>query len=247
MFQDLKGRRYNLYAYSYLGFGQDYAKTTYYETLSQQEQVDPCCYPGHVCGNINAIFGSGDFDACQTHIRELVFGQSSAKNPAASHVPPTSSQPKLQGGFYATENFYYIRNDIQSYIPNKQDVMNLAKQTQVGRLICANDNVDDEDGKYCFGMAYQSVFLERIGANKLLHRTKVVREIENVDVDWSLGAAVVHVCNHYMPAHRRNGFGDSAFSSTIDNVPATWFLVLLGVLLILISVRKKSSSSKSLD
>ena len=75
-FQDLKGRTYNLYAYSYLGFGQDYARTHYYNSLSSEEQSDPCCYPGRVCGDIHPVFGSGNFDSCEAHIRELVFGNS---------------------------------------------------------------------------------------------------------------------------------------------------------------------------
>ena len=75
-FQDLKGRTYNLYAYSYLGFGQDYARTHYYNSLSSEEQSDPCCYPGRVCGDIHPVFGSGNFDSCEAHIRELVFGMS---------------------------------------------------------------------------------------------------------------------------------------------------------------------------
>ena len=75
-FKDLKGRTYNLYAYSYLGFGQDYARTHYYKSLSSEEQSDPCCYPGRVCGDIHPVFGSGNFDSCEAHIRELVFGNS---------------------------------------------------------------------------------------------------------------------------------------------------------------------------
>ena len=119
--------------------------------------------------------------------------------------------------------------------------MSLSKQDEVGRLICGNSNVEDPDGKLCFGLAYQKVFLDRIGASSLRITPQVVRKIENDDIDWALGAAVTHACSHFS-SHSSHGFiADPAFSNTIDNVPAIWFLILLGFILVLVSVRRKVS------
>ena len=117
--------------------------------------------------------------------------------------------------------------------------MSLKKQDQVGRLICGNTDVTDPDGKYCFGLAYQKVFLDRIGASDLTITPQVVRNIDNGDIDWALGAAVTHACEHF--SHTHDFITDPAFTSTIDNVPASWFLILLGIILVLVSVRRKKT------
>ncbi len=239
-FVDLKGRRYNLYAHSYLGFGQDYAMTTFYKRLSANTQNDPCCYPGRICGQEKAIFGSGDYLQCVDEVKELVFGDSQA--------PPSQTQPDLQGPFYATENFFYVRDDVSTYSGmDREKTMMIQNVNLVGSNICSNKNIQDEDGKYCFALAYQNVFLEKIGGLKLRNPPKVTRTVNGGEVDWALGAAVVHVCHHYMPS----GGGwmqHSAFSSTIDNVPASWFLLLLLVLLVMLTWRKKNGGdNKFLD
>ena len=124
---------------------------------------------------------------------------------------------------------------------HSQDTMSLKKQDQVGRLICGNTDVTDPDGKYCFGLAYQKVFLDRIGASGLTITPQVVRSIDNGDIDWALGAAVTHACEHF--SHTHDFITDPAFTSTIDNVPASWFLILLGIILVLLSVRRKKASN----
>ena len=55
--------------------------------------------------------------------------------------------------------------------------------------------VFDRNNRYCFGLAFQTVLLEELSAVGVLRPT-ITKNIGGSDLDWALGAAVVHFSTH---------------------------------------------------
>jgi apyrase len=235
-YTDLAGRRHNVYALSYLGFGQDHAKqrlsnyiniryiNQWKRTTGEKDFVgyDPCFRSSYkrTTGSHNQIQikGSGNFQLCREHIKNVLFNISMPDQPPLIPGLQTHSgyaQPPLSGKFIATENFWYTRksNDV---VPSAELLLDDNYVNKLGERYCGtwgnNRMVEISDGsdgdgkpkksiqfdvnnKYCFGLAFQSVFLEMLHANGP-SLPKITKNIGGSDLDWAMGAAVVHFSTH---------------------------------------------------
>lgn len=186
VFEDSRGRRYNLYAASYLGYGQDYAMDTYFEHARSDEE--PCCVRGGQCGPERDRRGIGAYETCVERVRAVLF-QSERFT-----VPPSTMQT-----FVATENFYYTRSDVADIMP-ASFVMDMNRADDFGKELCAGSDAVlavDRDRKLCFSVAFQTAFLDALGMfDGDTGAPKVTGRIRGVSVNWALGAAMLHLSQH---------------------------------------------------
>ena len=219
LFTDIAGRRHNIYALSYLGFGQDHAKTRLAAVVDARaaagsiSAIDPCYRPGFSRGGGSAgtdadgvtVAGSGDFDACRALIKDVLFNPDVPDQPplipgATESLDAAYKQPPLAGKFIATENFWYGRKS-PDIVPAASLSMEPAYVQELGARYCAGVGQDKEQegfdpaNKLCFGIAFQTVFLEQLGATGDMTPT-IAKNIGGSDLDWALGAAVVHFSTH---------------------------------------------------
>ncbi|CAE7354571.1 APY5, partial [Symbiodinium pilosum] len=178
------GRVYSLYAHSYLGFGQDYAQSKLQDTMGESESSDPCYPVGYARVKSNGArqSGSGDSTQCRTNIRSLLFQEGSAPGRYEHELP-------VRGHFAATENFYYVRNDLQ--LPNKEGVCPTDAEA---KEVCGKSLADSAADRACFALSYQLAFLGALGAVDVPGiEVEVQRKINGGDIDWALGAALAHL------------------------------------------------------
>ena len=216
MFTDISGRRHNVYALSYLGFGQDHAQRRLAAQLAHaDDKVDPCYRPAYTRdgsdGAKSSIRGGGNFDQCMLLVRNVLFSPTMPDQPPlipGQTLPGGSSggvfvQPHLAGKFIATENYWYTRRsaDIQ---PEASLSLDDDTVHALGKRFCADSSgekdasgqfVFDRNNRYCFGLAFQTVLLEELSAVGVLRPT-ITKNIGGSDLDWALGAAVVHFSTH---------------------------------------------------
>ena len=307
MFTDLTGRRHNIYALSYLGFGQDHAqrRLSNYIDLQVAERnsggegssrsaegsssgsdsdaiigTDPCYRTSYTrttkISNVN-IHGSGNFQACMEKIRTILFNVTMPDQPPLIPGLQTHKgyfQPPLTGTMIATENFWYSRRspDIQ---PPADLSLSISDVSQLGERYCGStsnhlqvtlpgkdETVEfDEINKYCFGLAFQTVLLDSLNA-KDKQLPAISKNIGGSDLDWAMGAAVVHFSTHEIDLRKlwskhgwelKIGSGSNGNGNTIKGWGVSMFerpTSMLFCMLILVSgvyyVLKKMGLSKQL-
>ncbi len=222
LFTDIAGRRHNIYALSYLGFGQDHAKARLAAAVDARAAAestpveDPCYRAGYVRGggagntapadaDAVTVKGGGDFDACRALVKDVLFDPHVPDQPplipgATESLDAAYTQPPLAGQFIATENFWYGRKS-PDIVPAASLSMEPAYVQELGARYCAGAGQQDEQegfdpaNKLCFGIAFQTVFLEQLGATGDT-TPRIAKNIGGSDLDWALGAAVVHFSTH---------------------------------------------------
>jgi len=198
LFTTLQGTQFRVYAHSYLGYGQDHAQERMKAAMSKAK-VDPCYPRGSWQTSLSEpIIGAGDSQECIANIWEHIF---SSSHDAPGRYP---SEPRLKGSFVATENFYYIRNDLNLPLLGQPKKMEEAAQS-----VCQRNFTGDFDElpKHCFALAYQAALIQAL-QRKTPHGSlfeqnpniasedvslEIVRLINGGEVDWAVGAAVVHI------------------------------------------------------
>lgn len=173
-------RQYFVYAHSYLGYGQDYAQDKLKKLLDADGATDPCYPKGHSRKNSpgRVVNGTGDAASCKNKIQSLVLMEQQAPGHYEHELP-------LRGSMVATENFFYVRNNLG--LPQKEAVRPTDAEAQA--TCSAPWPPALESG--CFGLSYQ---VSLLGALKASGDTvKVQRKINGGDIDWAIGAALVHL------------------------------------------------------
>jgi hypothetical protein len=223
LFTDLSGRRHNIYALSYLGFGEDHAQKRLANYIDAQTAeatansdggssvgTDPCYRRTYSRTTKQSsdlkIRGSGDFQLCRQKVRDILFNVTLPNQPPLIPGYQTHKgyvQPPLTGKFIATENFWYGRKS-SDIVPSASLTLDPATVNSLGERFCgvASDNLIvnehvkfDERNRYCFGLAFQSVLLESLRAEGEQLPT-ISKNIGGSDLDWAMGAAVVHFSTH---------------------------------------------------
>jgi len=190
------GREYRLYAHSYIGFGQDYAQMHLRERGPTSQAKDPCYPVGyHRNSGDSLVEGSGDRQACQQGIVERLFdGQEGAPGHYASELP-------LRGKFACTENFFYVRSNealpisggLASMDAQAGEICSRALVPTPEQAAIMDSGKEPDRPNSCFGLSYQVVLLQQLGAPTLPGVEVVIqRKINGGDIDWALGAALVH-------------------------------------------------------
>eukprot|EP00933_Yihiella_yeosuensis_P035988 TRINITY_DN29685_c0_g1_i1.p1 TRINITY_DN29685_c0_g1~~TRINITY_DN29685_c0_g1_i1.p1 ORF type:complete len:498 (-),score=89.57 TRINITY_DN29685_c0_g1_i1:83-1360(-) len=189
------GKTYHLYAHSYLGFGLQYAQKALREKISGVQ--DPCYPQGYfrVHGR-EVVNGTGSSTSCGEKIKALLMTAENAPGRYKQEVP-------IQGPVLATENFFYIRKDLG--LPKLEDVEPTPAESSATcskPLVASAEKVDEMKGgsadpgkpDTCFALSYQLELLSALGApaaGKV--EVKVKHQLKGADIDWALGASLVHV------------------------------------------------------
>jgi len=222
VFESAQGKRFRLYAHSYLGFGQDHAQAAM-RGLLDPSGADPCYPKGYARhpasgGEGKFVQGSGDSSVCMAEIGRRLW-------PTSAMAPGRYAKERpLSGRFVATENFFYTQADEK--LGWEDRLLSLADLESAARGVCGKElaeaggaeTADPGVPKTCFGFAYQAELLKAIKATTNLVQVFVKHKIHGGDIDWALGAALIH--------HIRFVQGSAAEPAL---VPA-WAVVLLVVL-----------------
>jgi len=237
VFETALGRRYRLYAHSYLGYGQDHAQTSLASSLPGAAGEDPCYPRGYVrrtaAGAAGAagggvVSGAGNATDCMAQIEARLLAATARSAPGryAEEVP-------LAGTFVATENFFYSQADKKLGLQDR-DVQQGAFEagaetvcaavltpTEEERAAMEKGTASAVEPKHCFALAYQAMLLKALKVPAPAVPVRVVRQIRGGDVDWALGAALIH----HLQGHAARQVGLPAW------VPVV--LLLLGVPLVM--------------
>ncbi|CAK9044494.1 Probable apyrase 5 (AtAPY5) (ATP-diphosphatase) (ATP-diphosphohydrolase) (Adenosine diphosphatase) (ADPase) (NTPDase) (Nucleoside triphosphate diphosphohydrolase 5) [Durusdinium trenchii] len=206
-FRTALGKTYHLYAHSYLGFGQDYAQDKLID-LSDGNQ-DPCYPKGYSRERHGSkMEGVGSSQQCESNIQRLLFQESTAPGRYEYELP-------LRGSLIATENFFYVRQDL------KFDKMEgVPPSEEEASQVCGKELASSFE-KACFALSYQLAFLAAVKATDL-GEVKVMRKINGGDIDWALGAALVHLLQT-----RSTGPGSASWIRITAWTPMPLWLTLL--------------------
>mmetsp|Transcript_111298 Transcript_111298/g.315065 ORF Transcript_111298/g.315065 Transcript_111298/m.315065 type:complete len:471 (+) Transcript_111298:30-1442(+) len=193
IFTTALGRKYSVYAHSYMRYGQDYAQAELQKRLPGGQ--DPCYPAGYK--RPGEIAGSGDAAACQAHIQNHLL----EPHPEAPGKLPGA--PQISGSFVATENFFHVRSRLQLPMLASLEAMETA-----ANATCASAFVPTEfelkkmeDGSSdplqpaeCFGLSYHIALLKALRAFTTEGvRLEITKQLAGSDIDWAIGAAVMHV------------------------------------------------------
>ena len=177
---NINNHTYQLYSHSYLGLGQDVARSQYASNAN--------CFPvGYALPSGSA--GNGDYSACAQRIAPLV--------EQVQHVH-LALFPKANR-FYAISGFYYTAT--AKPFNSNDGTMTLSKLANSGKAFCHTNwstlkNLYPDDKYmygYCFNTAYYDVLLRQgyrfgvQGGDQL----SVAKSIDDTDIDWTLGVALL--------------------------------------------------------
>lgn len=204
---------YNLYSHSFLHFGQNVAFQSLREALiSGDLNLDPCTPKGY---SHNAELGKlspgsleqqnryladlqskGNFSECRS--AALMMLQKGKEKCSYQHCYIGSTFiPKFQGKFLATENFFYT-----SKFFGLGPRAFLSELMMAGQQFCGEDwsklrkryhSFNEEDLlHYCFSSAYIVALLhDSLGVALDDERIGVANQVENIPLDWALGAFIL--------------------------------------------------------
>jgi len=148
--------------------------------------LSPRTAPLAANAEVATITGTGKFDVCQTTVEDRLF---QSQDEAPGHY--AKEQPLRPGQYIATENFFYSQNDLVLHFEdNPIDLENYKGANQVA---CQKAVASPEDklADYCFAFSYQIKLLQTLDAFRAGIDAKIVHQVNNSDVDWALGAALV--------------------------------------------------------
>lgn len=240
VFETALGRRYQVYAHSYLGFGQDHAQAQLRARLPATEAEDPCYPKGYERkGAASLIQGAGDWSRCKELIESHLLGGSvDAPGHYAKELP-------LVGPFVATENFFYVQDKLALKL--EDTVVGQAKLEEVAQSACsakleptAEERASMERGaadagnpNSCFALSYQAALLQTFQIAIRNLEVRIAHKINGGDVDWALGAALVHFLQARAATSR----------SSAGGLPVTWVPILLVLMLTGLAIRVFLTSS----
>jgi len=190
IFETALGRKYRLYAHSYLGYGKDHARARLRERAPKSEVEDPCYAQGYsLAGASSSVHGAGDFGRCQANIKSRLMLGASGDAPGSY-----GDELPLRGAdFVATESFFYTQDDLALGLEDRtlgEGVL----ETAAGRTckIVFDRGADKKLAEMCFALSYEASLLKALKVWEIGATVKIVHKINGADVDWALGAALVH-------------------------------------------------------
>jgi len=179
----LGNQSYTLYSHSYLGLGQDEARSQYLN--------DPNCFPvDYQLPNGNK--GNGHFAQCQLDTNQLL----QQVHKVQRVIPANTNMP-----FYAIAGFAYTANS--KYVFNLGADLSTAALTQVAEVQCAKnwkdltqqDPADPFLYSDCFNAALETDLLRDYGFNSS-QALIATNDVDDSSIDWTLGAAIYYLNQH---------------------------------------------------
>eukprot|EP00929_Paragymnodinium_shiwhaense_P089491 TRINITY_DN49631_c0_g1_i1.p1 TRINITY_DN49631_c0_g1~~TRINITY_DN49631_c0_g1_i1.p1 ORF type:complete len:496 (+),score=55.18 TRINITY_DN49631_c0_g1_i1:158-1645(+) len=229
-FKTALGKEYQLYAHSYLRFGQDYAQKALRDSHPVSLDRDPCYPSGYHRTSLNGsmIEGSGDPTGCEAHIvARLLTPSSESPGRYRGEVP-------LSGRFIGIENFVYALSDLSLPLSTNFDETVAASKTACSTAVTDPDNSPD-DPKACFALSYHVALLRALKSPQFGVNVRVTKQISGADVDWALGAALVQ----YMQQRQKAARDARIVPEFLSGVDQTSYLLLLAVVLSAVFIGRK--------
>ena len=201
---DFAGKKYKIFARSYLGFGQDQARERYLGVIAQEQNCaensecvvkSPCHNKGFKeslkFGDQERVFeGTAQVRRCRKVIREVFF----------CHLPdvqkcPFYDQPKLKGRFYGFSSFYYILTGIGAVCSDcENNKVTPRKVNLYSKSFCKKDYDDLEKNPYaknqCFGGNFIYELLTEGYRLGLYRKIRVTNSLNGFKLGWTLGAVL---------------------------------------------------------
>jgi hypothetical protein len=249
-FTPLTGSPYYVYGHSYLGYGMDAAQAKLQKSMSSAEETDPCYPNGYFRKNEEKLVtGIGDATACQRIIAEKLFSGSETEAPGKY-----AGEKSVHGAFAATENFFYVRNDLKIALDGNIDAMEAAASKGCSDLPKSylpqeadmkEGKANPSDPKHCFGLSFQAALIRALRIpGRAGVKVDIARKINGGDLDWALGAAVKHFIDSGM-AGAALGASPSPLSSMMMGI---LFLASAGVIFVAFrSLYPKKNCPKSVE
>jgi hypothetical protein len=199
VFTTLLGRSFQLYAHSYLGFGQDHAQEKLRSAVILSQLKEDPCYPSWYGYSSNQhgsnIAGTGSSSNCKDAVDATLLTDSDMAPGKYRGEPP------LLGRFIATENFFYERDRLN--LPLRGDIESMQAAAQAACEQRQRPDIEAPQGggapslaepTGCFGLTYQVAILKALFSSQAssVPEIEIVHKIRGGDVDWALGAALVH-------------------------------------------------------
>jgi len=204
VFRTAQGRKHRLYAHGYDSFGLDHALERMWNSSlesSPEGRKEPCqpqgdpCYPksyGWAARPEDARVGGGDWKLCTGEIQQILAGASAIDAPGRY-----TREPELTGPFIATVNFFLVQN-LQRMRFERRGRVGPSAFEDGARRWCRKTfrrpfwpfrrRDDAACPIFCFALSYEAWLLTVLGVQEV----EVVDTIRGVEVEWALGAALVH-------------------------------------------------------
>jgi len=158
------------------------------------------------------VRGSGNGSECKSHIEASLFNTSKE---APGRYP---GERPLRGKLLATENFFYLRQNLKLPLLADSEAVADAARTVCGKQVQPTDaNVLN----YCFGLSYQSALLQTLRAAAVPGlQVEIASTISGIAADWALGAALVHTLQSLPHPN-----GDDGSLSDVSGGVSGWILL----------------------
>ena len=201
---EFAGKKYQVFARSYLGFGQYQARERYLGVIAQEENwaENSECVVKSPCHNIGfkeplkfdgqeRVFeGTAEVGRCRKIIREVFF----------CHLPnvqkcPFYDQPKLKGRFYGFSAFYYVLTGIDAVCSDcENNTVTPRKVDFYSKLFCKKDYDDLDKNPYaknnCFGGNFIYELLTEGYTLGPYKKIRVTNSLNGFKLGWTLGAVL---------------------------------------------------------
>jgi len=209
------GKTYDLYTHSYLGYGLEQARARVSGHLEAKagggEVRDPCLNAGFAKAKADArqdvydgpagdVRGLGDAEGCRRAAEKVLFPPPPPCKYGSCALGGEYQPPSLPTGkLLVFENFYYTARLLGLGIPDlaPRDFSKGAREAcgMEWAALQASDmprdgSPKDELNKLCFSATYLDLFLTRgVGVDGKT-AVKVMQQVGEFGIDWSLGAAI---------------------------------------------------------
>jgi len=206
-------RTYRLYTHSYLGYGLEQAREKLSNELARNggDVEDPCLnvgferhgdradvYDGHAT---LPVHGRGDPARCRKAVEQALFSLGGSCAYGSCSFDPNVYQPPdlASGRLLAFENFYYTGQMLGVPRPDASPRDFGTAATEACALSWAALQASDiprdgsgkeETNKLCFSATYLDLFLEKGVGVAPASTVKVMQQVGEHGIDWSLGAAI---------------------------------------------------------
>jgi Golgi nucleoside diphosphatase len=195
----LAGKDYPVYAHSYLAYGADQAKNSYFEYLIAKQGslnktiISPCHNDGYedtvkIEDKDCLVVGKYDGVLCKEAINNKIF----CNDPNIDKCPFVY-QPKLSGDFYGFSAIYFALRDV-GLLKKNDEVVTLAQIKLSADTFCSKPAKDLDTSMFevyglCFQLNYIYELLKdgyNIDENSfILH---VAKDLHGFKLNWTLGA-----------------------------------------------------------
>lgn len=195
----LAGKTYPVYAHSYLSYGVDEARQSYFEYLVKKQgsssgKITSYCHNDGYEDKVQIndknyiLIGKYNGDLCKEAIKNKIF----CNDPSVEKCP-FISQPKLKGDFYGFGAIYFALRDVE-LLKEDDEVVTLPQIKTATDTFCAKPARDLDTSKYqIYGLCFQLNYIYELvkdgyNAHNYSFILHVAKDLHGFELNWVLGA-----------------------------------------------------------